>query len=149
MKNSVIYIISILMLGFTACNNNSNDRISTDVVTNPKSATGDEENNLPDISFDRTEYNFGKLIQGEVATYDFIFTNTGKSDLVISQVNTSCGCTVPKFPKEPIKPGEKGTIKVSFDSSGRKGVQNKTITVVSNCQPNRYIIRIKTMVIIP
>ncbi len=149
MKELRFYFVLALIAALTACNQHSNERISTDVVTNPKSASGSEDNELPVIVFDRTDYDFGKLIQGEVATYDFTFTNKGKSDLLISQVNTSCGCTVSKFPKEPIAPGEKGTIKVTFDSSGRLGIQHKTVTVVSNCQPNSKVLKIKAVVIVP
>jgi hypothetical protein len=64
-------------------------------------------------------------------------------------VNTTCGCTVPSFPKTSIKPGEENVISVMFDSANKKGVQNKTITVVTNCQPSSAVIRIKAMVIVP
>ena len=85
----------------------------------------------------------------EGSVINFKFTNTGKSDLVISQVQTSCGCTTPKFPKKAIKPGEGDVIKVTFDSSNRKGIQNKVVTVVTNCQPNTVLLRIKAQVIAP
>jgi len=66
---------------------------------------------------------------------------------LISQVNTTCGCTTPKFSKTPIKPGEKKEIIVTFDSEGKKGMQQKSITVVTNCQPPQTVIWIKAMVI--
>ena len=138
-----------MMLLAAGCGNSTKDRIPADVVTNPNSASGDQENLLPVIEFEKDIHDFGKLIAGEKAVYTFKFKNTGKSDLVISQVHSSCGCTVPRYPKEPIKPGGEGQIKVTFDSSGRKGVQNKTITVVSNCQPNSAVVRIKAQVITP
>ena len=142
-------LFSVAIILGSSCNNQDKRNLSTDVVNNPNTASGNEESNLPNIEFEREIFDFGKLIQGEKATYDFKFKNTGTTDLLISQVHSSCGCTVPDFPREPIKPGNSETIKVTFDSSGRKGVQNKTITVVSNCQPNRNVIRIKAMVIEP
>jgi hypothetical protein len=132
-----------------SCNNSNEGTLSTDVITNPNSASGDNKNNLPIIEFEKDIHDFGKLIQGEKAIFDFKFINTGKSDLVITQVQTTCGCTVPKFPKTAIKPGEGEVIKVTFDSSGRKGTQNKMITVTSNCQPNTSVLRIKAQVITP
>jgi len=138
--------ISFLISG---CGNERKGNLPTDVITNPNSASGDQENMLPVITFEKDLHDFGKLIAGEKAVYTFKFRNTGKSDLVISQVKSSCGCTVPRYPKEPVKPGEGGELKVTFDSSGRKGMQNKAVTVVSNCQPNSTVIRIKAQVISP
>ena len=146
------YFTQILCFSFvlllSSCSQNSG-RIPTDVVTNPKSATGDADNSLPVIVFEKDYHDFGRLVNGEKVTIGFKFKNTGKSDLVISQVKTGCGCTVPKFPREHIKPGEGGMIQVSFDSTGRNGIQNQTVTVVSNCQPNQTILRIKAMIITP
>jgi len=85
-------------------------------------------------------------MQGETVSYPFKFRNTGKSDLVISDVSTSCGCTVPSFPKNPIHPGQDGVIKVSFNSAGKHGYQNKNIVVVANTQPNTFILKIKAEV---
>ncbi len=149
MKILKIICFLVLVLFFSGCNNTGNGTIPADVVTNPNSATGDEKNNLPDIRFEREVFDFGKVIQGEKVTYSFKFKNTGKSDLLISQVTTSCGCTVTEFPKTLIKPNGEGSIKVTFDSEGRKGVQNKEITVVTNCQPSAKMVRIKAMVIAP
>lgn len=143
-----IIIVWFFLLAFTACNNNSGN-LSTDVVTNPNTANGEVTDNLPVIEFEKEIHDFGKVIQGERVSYGFKFKNTGKSDLVISQVKTSCGCTALKFSKEPIKPGEERVITVTFNSSGRKGIQNKTITVLSNCQPSTTVVRIKAMVIAP
>jgi len=149
MKKLVFIIPGILLILLSACGNDRKGNISTEVVTNPHSASGDQENTLPVIEFEKDIHDFGKLITGEKGVCTFKFTNTGNSDLVISQVKSSCGCTVPRYPKEPIKPGESSAIKVTFDSSGRKGVQNKGITIVSNCQPNSTILRIKAQVISP
>ncbi len=98
-----ILIAWLFLVAFTACNNNSGN-LSTDVVKNPNTASGEVADNLPVIEFEKEIHDFGKVIQGERVSYGFKFKNTGRSDLVISQVKTSCGCTVPKFTKEPIKP---------------------------------------------
>ena len=149
--NNVKYIVTfgIFLMLFASCGSRDNDILSTDVVTNPKTASGEEKSGLPVIEFEKEIHDFGKVIQGERVTYNFKFENTGKADLIISHVSSSCGCTIPKFPKVPIKPGEQKIMSVTFDSGGRKGKQNKTVTVVSNCQPNKTIVRIKAMVITP
>ena len=150
MKKTIKYILLswLLLVIFSACNNNSGN-LSTDVVTNPNTASGAVTDDLPVITFVKDIHDFGKVIQGEKVAYGFIFKNTGTSDLVINQVKTSCGCTAPKFSKDPIKPGEQRVITVTFDSKGRKGIQNKSITVLSNCQPSTTVVRIKAMVIAP
>lgn len=138
-----------MLVFFTSCSEHGNQKLPGDVVSNPKTASGAEVNNLPVIEFVKDLHDFGKVIEGEKVSFGFRFKNTGKTDLVIAQVNSSCGCTVPGFPKTPIKPGEENVISVMFDSAGRKGVQNKTITVVTNCQPSNTVLRIKAMVIVP
>lgn len=141
-------LVWLILIMFSACNNRPGN-LSTDVVTNPNTASGETEDNLPVIEFEKEIHDFGKVIEGEKVSFGFKFKNAGKSDLVIYQVNTSCGCTASKFSKEPVKPGEEKVINVTFDSSGRKGFQNKTITVLSNCQPSTNVVRIKAMVIAP
>jgi hypothetical protein len=147
-KFSMVWYVFALGL-LMSCTNNGNQNLPGDVVSNPNTASGTNSDKLPVITFDKDIHDFGKVIQGEKVSFGFRFKNTGNAVLVISQVNTSCGCTSPKFPKTPVKPGEEGVITVMFDSEGRKGIQNKTITVVSNCQPSNSVIRIKAMVIVP
>lgn len=83
----------------------------------------------PNMSFDQKEYKFGTIKQGESVTYEFKFTNTGKEPLIITNAQGSCGCTVPEYPKEPIKPNGNGTVKVTFNSTGKMGPQDKTVTL--------------------
>jgi hypothetical protein len=149
MKYINFWILILVVSMLQACGNSGERNLSTDVINNPNSATEGTGAGLPVIEFEKDIHDFGKLIAGEKAVVGFKFTNTGDEDLVISQVKSSCGCTVPRYPKEAIKPGEGGTIKVTFDSSGRKGMQNKAITIVSNCQPNNTVVRIKAQVISP
>ncbi len=90
----------------------------------------------PEITFEKESHNFGDVVAGEVLEYSFKFTNTGKRDLVISKAEASCGCTVPEWPKEPIKPGESRYMKVKFDSKGRpEGYTEKEIFVHANTNP--------------
>ena len=120
------------------------------MVKNPKSATKNESSEkMPAISFEKETHDFGRLIMGEKVSYSFKFRNTGSADLIISDVSTSCGCTVPTYTKKPVKPGEQGILTVTFDSNNRKGFQNKTITVITNTQPNTKVLSIKAMVAEP
>jgi hypothetical protein len=145
-----LLILIILVSGCKPGGQNGQEILSTDVVNNPNSASGNtDRGSLPVIKFADTEHDFGRIIEGETVSYTFNFTNNGKSDLIIAEVSTSCGCTVPSYPKTPIRPGESGTIKVAFNSIGRRGFQNKNIVVVSNTQPNTTVIRIKAQVVNP
>ena len=84
------------------------------------------------MDFDKTEHDFGNITQGDKVETVFTFTNNGEVDLLIADAKGSCGCTVPDYPKTPVKPGEKATMKVSFNSSGKKGQTNKTVTIHAN-----------------
>jgi hypothetical protein len=86
--------------------------------------------------FEKSEHDFGKIKQGESADYSFKFTNTGKEPLIIENAQGSCGCTVPNYPKEPIAPGATGTIDVRFNSAGKSGMQQKTVTLTANTDPS-------------
>lgn len=89
----------------------------------------------PVIAFADTIYRFGTIREGEEVSHEFPFTNTGKSDLLISNATASCGCTVPQWPKEPVPPGGKGVIKATFNSDGKQGKQSKKIVITANTKP--------------
>ena len=150
---SALCLPFLLFLALTSCKSgsgNGQETIPADVVNNPNSASGvSDRATLPVIDFEETEHDFGRIIEGETVSYSFNFTNKGKSDLVIADVSTSCGCTVPSYPKTPIRPGEKGAIKVAFNSNGKRGYQSKNVIVAANTQPNTMLIRIKAQVISP
>ena len=101
------------------------------------------DNVKPQFKFDAEEYNFGSISSGESVTYEFVFTNTGTEPLIISNASGSCGCTVPVFPKEPILKNQKGKIKVTFNSSGKVGMQDKTVSITSNAIQNPMTLHIK------
>src|SRR5688572_6311731 len=146
MKN-FLFVASLFLL--VSCGNNqSEEELSTDAITVSESADGKKKGDLPEIKFEEEEFDFGKITQGERVTHTFKFENTGKKNLIISGASGSCGCTVPTWPKEPIKPGGTGNMEVIFNSEGKSGYQEKTITVVTNCEPATRIIRIKADVIV-
>ncbi len=89
--------------------------------------------NGPVISWEKLSHEFGDIVQGEKIEHTFKFKNTGTAALVITNVEVTCGCTVPKgWPRDPIMPGEKGEITVAFNSTGKIGRQNKVVTITSN-----------------
>lgn len=131
-----------LILGTTGCQltDYSEDRdteVTTENLAFPASGYENvDPEELPRITFDSTQLSLGHIIQGAQVQKTYTFTNTGGSPLVITDVRSSCGCTVGKdWPKQPIAPGEAGSISVTFNSEGRSGRQEKTITVVANTTP--------------
>lgn len=85
------------------------------------------------ITFEKRTHDFGDIYQGDRVEHTFYFTNTGNEPLIITNVQVSCGCTTPKgWPRDPIPPGGKGEITVSFNSVGKMGRQNKPVTLISN-----------------
>ena len=133
-----------------ACNDGktADGQLSGDLVTISKSADGDSEKQAV-ITFDKTEHNFGTLLQGEVVTYSFHFTNTGNVPLIISNVTTSCGCTIAEFSREPIAPGKDGFIKATYDSKGHHDFQSRAITVSANTMPAQTVLHMKGTVKTP
>lgn len=91
-----------------------------------------QEEGEPEMEFTEKEYNFGEVMQKDVVEHTFNFKNAGDAPLVISNARASCGCTVPDWPKDPIAPGESGKIDVKFNTRGKSGVQNKSVTITHN-----------------
>ena len=125
-------ILVFALIAFGACTQDKGKTIADKAEQASPSVTKGE---APKIKFEKEIYDFGVIEQGEKVSYDFKFTNTGKSPLIITDATATCGCTVPDYPKTPILPGEGGTIKVVFDSSGKLGMQDKQVTLVSNADP--------------
>ncbi|MDP3930002.1 MAG: DUF1573 domain-containing protein [Bacteroidota bacterium] len=144
MKYTIVVLSSFLLL--VSCGNSSPDKAKGSLVENPMSATNPEADvaaEAPIMTFKENIHNFGNLVDGEVVTYKFKFTNTGKSDLIISSASASCGCTVPSYPKTPIAPGKEGSIDVEFNSSGRVGTFDKNITITANTIPTQVYLVIR------
>lgn len=95
-----------------------------------------------EMTFKYTDHNFGSVPNGSDVSYEFEFINTGKNPLVISNVSTSCGCTTPSWPREPIPSKGRAVIKVKYDSN-RIGNFSKTITVMSNAKNSPVVLSIK------
>ena len=143
---SFFYITSILVFYMTSCQNSVEDYtpVSTDIVNNPITASSEQSNtDIPEIEFSVKEYDFGEIIQGEKVTYSFTFKSNGDGPLVISDVSSTCGCTVPSWPTSPIEPGKTGDIVVIFDSDGKRGKVVKEISVLTNAVPSTRILTIK------
>lgn len=102
--------------------------------------------NAPVITFDKVVHDYGTIIQNSDGTCKFTFTNDGKEPLILSRPKSSCGCTVPTWPKQPILPGKSDVIKVTY-STNRVGPFNKTVTVYSNASNSPIKLQIKGKVV--
>jgi len=118
----IIFSIFVLAL-VSACNNTPAPKVAN---TTPTTS----------IKFENDVFDFGKIVVGEKINHSFKFKNTGKIPLIISNAVASCGCTVPDWPKLPIKPNESAKIDIVFNTVGKMGLQDKTITITANTQPN-------------
>lgn len=130
--------LGLLLAGTTlvACNQTK----TTDVADAGTTTT--VNTNAPVMKFEFESHDFGKVKAGDKVTYEFNFTNTGQSPLIISTATASCGCTVPEWPKAPVQPGQGGKIKVTFDSANKEGLQDKQITVTANTSPAQNVVHL-------
>jgi hypothetical protein len=128
-KKYILFLLATLIL--LSCDVRRKDKIADDVAVQTAQALKDSTT----VQIIDSAYNFGKVTDGEKVEYSYRFKNTGTKPLVIVNASASCGCTVPQKPEKPVLPGETGFIKVVFDSKGRVGTAHKTITVISNADP--------------
>ncbi len=137
-------LLVLILFSVAACGSKEAENVlDAGIIHNPASAEGyDDSAKVPVMTFEKDMHDFGRLSAGENISYSFKFTNTGKSDLVISGFDTSCGCTVADYPKERIKPGESGYVTVSFRSAGKSGQQFQEVTVTSNAKPAKVKLKI-------
>ena len=134
---------------FPSCSGNEG-QVPADIVHNPISARGDQNlDRLPVMEFGETVHDFGTVIEGEKVIYSFKFKKTVGAELVRSSVSARCGGTATKYTRDPGPPGGEGVVTVTFDSRNRRGFQNKAVTIISNTQPNKTILRIKAKVVSP
>jgi len=153
MKINIITIcLTVFLFG---CNNNATDKINTKensvetneknnqnkTTTSPELVFNDGDGGA-EIKFDMEVWEFGEINEGDVIDTVFTFKNIGTEALIISNAKAGCGCTVPQWPKEPIAPGESGTIAVKFNSKGKPGQQNKPVTLTMNTTPNTMKLRL-------
>lgn len=154
-------ILSLLIFITCSCNLSDSDPnvqpaqdvINADKISGSKiyhnPITADKPINdaeVPVIKFKETAHNFGKIKEGQTVEHIFEFKNVGKSPLVVSSAYGSCGCTVPSWPNEPVLPGKSAEIKVSYNSTGKKGIENKEIYIFANTIPNKTTLNLKAYV---
>lgn len=156
MKNFIIITTVALSLINMACGGKKNEGIqeirtagnsNADLVRNPVSAEQPLDTNLlARIVFEEANYNFGEVTEGQIVEHRFKFKNTGKVPLNILRARSSCGCTVPEWPKELIAPGETGEIKAKFNTEGKPEKQKKLIFVTANTYPNEISVSLEGFV---
>ncbi|MFD0992938.1 DUF1573 domain-containing protein [Tenacibaculum geojense] len=148
MKKLILTLAFLVSAGvFVSCEkSNAASKIKDENVAKAVERDNEIKKGAPVISFDKEEYNFGKVAEGDVVETTFTLTNTGKSNLVITNAKATCGCTVPTWPKEPIAPGETGEIAVKFNTAGKPNKQSKTVTLYTNTARGLETVKITGMV---
>ncbi len=143
-------IIALIILSFglfvISCNENAVKKVNKQNLENAKVRDSEIRLGGPRLSFDKTEHDFGILNEGDIVETVFTFTNSGKSELIITSAKSSCGCTVPEWPKEPILAGETGKIKVKFNTRGKPNKQRKQVTLRTNTDSGKEILTILAQV---
>ena len=140
--------IFAFLLSLVACNSDSADqeravqeiqsegKISS-IIRSPITANGLKDTvNVAKMTFDEITYEFGEVLEGEIVEHTFKFKNTGKVPLLITEAHSTCGCTVPRWPKEPIEPGQDGEIKVTFNTLNKTASQEKPVIITANTYPS-------------
>ena len=144
-------LLIISLLAFAACknadntNNNAN-KLPATLVNNPHTASGMDNvaaEMKPVMVFKDTLHDFGTIHEAEVVQYEFAFTNNGKSPLLITAATGSCGCTVPSYPHDPVAPGASAIMKVTFNSAGKSGHQEKSVAIRTNTVRGTEMLYIK------
>ncbi len=140
-------LLSLVTFFMFSCNESPSKKINSENVKATEDRV-DKAYDSSEIEFDFDSYDFGEVRDGEIVEVDFNFTNTGKSDLIIFDASASCGCTVPEYPQNVnIGPGEKEKLKVRFDTSNKPGKQMKSVTLTTNTNSGKKIIRISGFVL--
>ena len=135
MKKLILFFSIFVAIISTSCSTGTGKKITG-------SDQKQNNNGNSEIIFREYEHAFGNVDEGEKVSCIFTFDNRGNQDLIISSVITTCGCTIPKYNTKPIPPGGTGNIEVVFDTSGRSGMQTKTITVKSNAKTPVVLLKI-------
>ncbi|WP_411031582.1 DUF1573 domain-containing protein [Spongiimicrobium sp. 3-5] len=145
MKKVFLTLSLVSLMAFVSCKENASSKVNASNVE--VAAERDQAaKSLPVMSFEKSEHDFGTIDAGDAQETIFKFTNTGDAPLIITDAKSSCGCTVPEYPKNsPVAPGESGELKVRFNGSGQNQV-TKTITVTANTEKGSELLRIKAFV---
>lgn len=145
MKKEFLILASLLAMAVVSCKDDATKKINVENVAVSESRDA-KVSDFPVMDFAKTDHNFGTINEGDIVEHKFTFTNTGKAPLVIISAKGSCGCTVSKWPKEPIAPGATGDMLVTFNSNGKPNLQNKQVTITANTEKGKEILKIKAMV---
>ena len=146
MIKKTVGLLAIASLVMTvSCKENASSKVN-DANIQAVASAEDNTGKAPIMTFDENEFDFGTINEGEKVEHVFTFKNTGETDLIITDAKGSCGCTVPDYKKEPIKPGETSEMKVSFNSDGKPGQQQKTVTIMANTATGNELLTIKANV---
>jgi hypothetical protein len=145
MKKLVIAsVLALSTVVFVACNEgNAASKVKSENLDKAKERDANSSKEAAMIEFDRTVFDFGTVNEGDIVDVEYVVTNPGTTDLVILKASPSCGCTVPSWPKEPIKPGESAKVVAKFNSAGRAGKANKAITLFTNTAKGREVLTLK------
>jgi Protein of unknown function (DUF1573) len=156
--NRTFFSGAALALGLLGCQNDPNaagksvEEIKTDgkistIIRSPISADGTVDSvNVAKMDFEETVFDFGEVDAGAVIKHEFKFVNNGKIPLTIQNAHSTCGCTIPDWPKEVIAPGEGGVIKVEFDTKGKSEFQEKPVIITANTYPSVTKVFVKGIV---
>jgi len=145
MKKAIIVLSLASVVAFVSCKDKASNKIN---AANVEVAAERDvaSKKLPVMTFEKSEHDFGTIEAGVAQETVFKFTNTGVAPLIITDAKSSCGCTIPEYPKNtPVAPGESGELKVRFNGSGQNQV-TKTITVTANTEKGSELLRIKAFV---
>ncbi len=144
MKQFFFAFVALAGLSFTSCKEDATKKVKEENVASAE-LRDEASTKLPVMTFEETEYDFGNIKQGEEVEHVFKFKNTGDAPLIITDARSSCGCTVPEKPEEPVSPGETGEILVKYNGSGRNGI-SKTVTITANTANGTEQLKIKAFV---
>ena len=147
MKKVILGLSALCLVAFTSCKEDAASKVKEGNVTEA-AARDAQATTFPAMTFDETEFDFGKITKGNAVEHKFTFTNTGKAPLVIVDAKSSCGCTVPQYSKDPVQPGEKGELLVKYNGSGTNQV-TKTVTIKANTASGSETVKIKAFVEAP
>ena len=144
MKKLILIVAVISAFSFTSCKEDAAAKVSVEKVAEAETRDANA-GKFPVMVFAETEFDFGTIDQGTPVEHVFKFTNTGDAPLVIVNAKSSCGCTVPTYPKTPVAPGDSAEMLVKFNGSGKNQV-SKTVTVTANTETGKETIKIKAFV---
>jgi len=147
MKKIILSLSALCMVAFTSCKEDATSKIKSENITQAAerdAVAGD----FPVITFDKKEHDFGEIENGTPVSTVFNYTNTGNSPLVITDIKSTCGCTVPQdWSKEPLAPGASAKFTVDFNGKGSPGSStSKTVTVTANTEAGTEAVKIKAFI---